>query len=292
MSENKQMTHSEHYIPQMYFRQFSENKKNIYRYDANDLDKPPEIRSIDKICREIDMYEPIYEDGSYIAPNHIENRFGKIETKAGKVIEAIKAKAQNDKYLSCTSVLSEEDKSILNIFITTLMFRDPDTIEIGIKSLQATNPDIDLREARNYTLYNLLPLGVDREWDKNTVIRTATERLCGMAFQIGIADEDIIFTSDRPFVVWPPDENELYNRPKAFAFPLTSRLVLYLFALNDVEEIKSSFFIKLSEEQIRDIQENITVRAKKWLYSRNPLTEEQMNRVKSARNRLLNSNLQ
>jgi hypothetical protein len=37
-------------------------------------------------------------------------------------------------------------------------------------------------------LYNLLPLGVDHEWDKNTVIRTATERLCGMAFQIGIAD--------------------------------------------------------------------------------------------------------
>ena len=292
MSENKQMTHSEHYIPQMYFRQFSENKKNIYKYDANDLDKPPEIRSIDKICREKDMYEPIYEDGSYIAPNHIENRFGKIETKAGKVIEAIKAKAQNDKYLSCTSVLSDEDKSILNIFITALMFRDPDTIEFGIKSLQAANPDMSFREARNYTLYNLLPLGVDREWDENTIIRTATERLSGMAFQIGIADEDIIFTSDRPFVVWPPDENELYNRPKAVAFPLTSRLVLYLFALNDVEAIKSSFFIKLSEEQIRDIQENITVCAKKWLYSRNPLTEEQMNRVKSARNRLLNSNYQ
>ena len=172
------------------------------------------------------------------------------------------------------------------------MFRDPDTIEFGIKSLQAANPDMSFREARNYTLYNLLPLGVDREWDENTIIRTATERLSGMAFQIGIADEDIIFTSDRPFVVWPPDENELYNRPKAFAFPLTSRLVLYLFALNDVEAIKSSFFIKLSEEQIRDIQENITVCAKKWLYSRNPLTEEQMNRVKSARNRLLNSNYQ
>ena len=292
MSENNQMTHSEHYIPQMYFRQFSENKKNIYRYDVNALDKPPEIRSIDKICREIDMYEPIYEDGSYIAPNHIENRFGRIETKAGKVIEAIKAKAQNDKCLSCTSVLSDEDKSILNIFITALMFRDPDTIEFGIKSLQATNPDIDLREARNYTLYNLLPLGVNREWDENTVIRTATERLSGMAFQIGIADEDVIITSDRPFVVWPPDENELYNRPKALAFPLTSRLLLYLFAMNEVEAINSSFFIRLSENQINDIQENVTVCAKKWLYSRNPLTEEQMNRVKSVRNRLLNSNYQ
>ena len=149
-----------------------------------------------------------------------------------------------------------------------------------------------MREARNYTLYNLLPLGVNREWDENTVIRTATERLSGMAFQIGIADEDVIITSDRPFVVWPPDENELYNRPKALAFPLTSRLLLYLFAMNEVEAINSSFFIRLSENQINDIQENVTVCAKKWLYSRNPLTEEQMNRVKSARNRLLNSNSQ
>ena len=77
MPENEQMTHSEHFIPKMYLRQFSENKKNLYRYDAKDLDKPPEIRAINKICREIDMYEPVYEDGSYVAPNHIENRFGR-----------------------------------------------------------------------------------------------------------------------------------------------------------------------------------------------------------------------
>ena len=66
MPENEQMTHSQHFISKMYFRQFSENKKNLYRYDANDLDKPPEIRSINKICREIDMYEPVYKDGSYV----------------------------------------------------------------------------------------------------------------------------------------------------------------------------------------------------------------------------------
>lgn len=286
MPENKQMTHSQHFISKMYFRQFSENRKNLYRYDANNLDKLPEIRSIDKICREIDMYEPIDKEGAYIAPNYIENRFGRIETKVGKVIETIKAKAQNAKCLSCTSVLSEEDKSMLIIFITALMFRDPDTIEFGIKSLQASNPDMGLRDARNYTLYNLLPLGVNYEWDENTIIRTATERLCGMAFQIGIADEDVIITSDRPFVVWPPDENELYNRPKAVAFPLTSRLVLYLFAVNDVEAIKSSFFISLNKEQINEIQENVTICAKKWLFSRSPLTEKQMIRVKEARGRL------
>lgn len=283
MSENEQMTHSEHYIPKMYLRQFSVNKKNLYRYDANNLDKLPEIRSIDRICREIDIYEPINKDGSYIAPNYIENRFGRIETRAGKIIELIKAKAQNEKCLSCVSVLSEEEKSILIIFVTALMFRNPDTIDLGIKSLQESNPNIDIKDARNFTLYNLLPLGVNCEWDENTIIRTATSRLCGMAFRLGIANEDVIFTSDRPYVIWPSDKNELFNRPKAVAFPLTSRHILYLFALNDAEAIKRSYFFKLEEDQIRDIQENVAVFAKKWLFSRMPLTEEQMKRVKEAR---------
>ena len=285
MTKNKQMTHSEHYIPQMYLRQFSENKKNLYRYDVNNLDRPPEVRSIKRICRRIDMYEPIDKEGAYIIPNHIENRFERIETKASKIIETINAKAQNERCLSCSSILTEEEKSVLIIFITALMFRDPDTIDLGIKSLHASNPDIDIKDARNYTLYNLLPLGVDSEWDKKTIIRTATERLSGMAFQIGITTEDVIITSDRPYVVWPSDKNESYNRPKAIIFPLTSRLVLYLFALNDADAIKRSFFTKLSEEQIKDIQENVTVCAKKWLFSRKPLTEEQMERVKEARDR-------
>ena len=166
------------------------------------------------------------------------------------------------------------------------MFRDPNTIDLGIKSLQASNPNMDLREARNFTLYNLLPLGVDRKWDEHTIIRTATERLCGTAFQIGIADDDVIITSDRPFVVWPPDENELYNRPKAVAFPLTSRLVLYLFPIETVEPIGRNCFIRLTEEQVNDIQHNVAVYAREWIYSRNPLTAEQMERVKGARNRV------
>ena len=37
MPENKQMTHSQHFISKMYLRQFSANKKNLYRYDVNDL---------------------------------------------------------------------------------------------------------------------------------------------------------------------------------------------------------------------------------------------------------------
>lgn len=256
-------------------------------YNANNLDKPPKLRSIDKICREIDMYELIDKDGSYIAPNRIENTFGRLETYTGKVIELIKAKSQNEKCLNCPTILSENDKSYLIIFMTALKFRDPQTIDLGIKFLQQYNPNMDMREARNFTLMNLFPFGVDSKWDDNTVIKTAIKNYCGMAFQIGIADDDIIITSDRPVVEWSPDKNELYNRPKAVVFPLTSRLVLYLYPIENVEPIGRNCFIKLSNDQIDDIQTNVAVYAREWIYSRNPLTKEQLERVKDARNRLM-----
>lgn len=286
MSEFEQMTHVEHFVSKMYLKQFSESKKSLYRYNVNELDKSSKLRSINKICREIDMYELFDKDGSYIAPNLIENNFGKIETNTGKVIELIKAKSQNQKYLNCSAVLSEDDKSYLIIFMTALMYRDPQTIEFGIKSLQKSNPHMDSREARNFTLVNLLPLGVEPKWDKNTVIRTAVTSLCGMAFQIGIANDDVIITSDRPVVLWAPDKDELYKRPKAVAFPLTSRLVLYLFPLESVVPIGRNCFFELNEEQIRDIQTNVAVYAREWIYSRNPLTDEQLRIVKEARRRL------
>ena len=38
-----------------------------------------------------------------------------------------------------------------------------------------------------------------------------------------------------------------------------------------------------TEEQINDIQHNVAVYARKWIYSRNPLTEKQLRIVKEAK---------
>lgn len=58
-----------------------------------------------------------------------------------------------------------------------------------------------------------------------------------------------------------------------------------------IEAIKRSFFIKLEDQQIRDIQENITACAKKWLFPRSPLTETQIKIFRRARERLPKSAL-
>ncbi|MCR5110900.1 MAG: site-specific integrase [Ruminococcus sp.] len=104
-----------------------------------------------------------------------------------------------------------------------------------------------------------------------------------MSFQIGIADNDVIFTSDRPVIKTEPSKDELYNRPKAVIIPLTSKFVLFLFSTDNVEAIKASSFFKLSTEQIVSVQTYIAKFAREWIYSRYPLTPEQLEIIKKVR---------
>ena len=107
-----------------------------------------------------------------------------------------------------------------------------------------------------------------------------------MAFQIGVTSDDVIFTSDRPFVEWFSHDNELSNRPKALIFPLTSRIVVYMYPQEDIESIGWNYSFRLDEERIRDIQINIAICARNWIYTRERLTDEQIGLIKAARKRM------
>ena len=285
--KGEEQTVKEHFIPRMYLKGFSEiinpDKAMIWQFNLKTMQQTPVQVNVHNICYEKDLYEIKDDNGAFVAQNTIEKTFGKIESNVNRVIQSIKAKSENMNCLNCSTILSEEDKSFLVIFITSLLYRDPTTIESGIGYLREANPDMDVRAARNFTLLNLLPLGIDSAWDQNTIIRTAVGNLEGMAYQIGIADEDIIITSDRPVVLWPPKENEQYNRPRAVAFPLTSKLLLYLFPLESVDPIARNCFVRLSVDQINDFYSYCSVYARNWIYSRNPLTEEQLTFIREAR---------
>ena len=287
MANGEKPTEKEHFIPRMYLRGFSELKQSgkalIWQFNLKTMQQIPVQVNVQDICFEKNLYEIKSKDGLFTAQNTIEKTFGKIEDSTNRVIQSIRTKSENANCLNCPTVLSEDDKSYLIILIASLLFRDPATIESGIGFLKKTNPNMDDREARNFTLLNLLPLGLDQDWDKNTIIRTAVEDLAGMAFQIGIADEDTIITSDRPVTIWPPKEDEQYNRPRAVAFPLTSRLLLYMFPEESVNPIARNCFVRLSESQINDLYGNTAVSARNWIYSRNRLTPEQLRMIKEAR---------
>lgn len=288
MADGNKPTIDEHYVPSMYLRGFSEikgEKAFICQFDTNTMQQMPTSIQVDDVCFEKNLYELKDSNGSIIAQNSIENTFRQIEKNTCRVIRSIIDKSQNENCLNCSTILSEEDKSLLIIFITALLYRDPQTIVRGMRFLQEKNPNVDCRNARNFTLMNLLPLSGDPKWDNNTIIRSAIETLSSMFFQIGFTGNDNILTSDRPVIQWLSlDSSD--NRPRAVAFPLTSKLVLYMFPIENVEQTMRSCFFKMSEQQINDIQTNIAVCARRWIYSKNMLTVEQLEIIKEARVRL------
>ena len=295
MSNVTKPTEKEHFIPRMYLQRFSEinqsKKPLIWQFNLRTMQQIPVPVDIRDICFERNLYEIKDDDGFFVAQNRIEKTFGNIEAHTSSVIESIIEKSQNENCLNCPTILSEEDQNYLVIFMTSLTFRDPATIDLGIKFLQTENTDTDIRSARNFTLLNLLPLGVDPEWDKNTIIMTGIKRLCGMAYQIGLTDDDVIITSDRPVIFWFPKEDDPYDRPRAVVFPLTSKLVLYLFPMESVDPIARNCFIRLSKNQINDINAFVAGNARNWIYSRYPLTQEQLETVNEVRKHVINMNM-
>ena len=293
MPNGENYTVDEHFISRMYLKEFAEvrgsghkEKALIWQFNVKTLEQTPVQVNINSICYEKNLYELRNDDGTFIERNTIEMAFAGIESGVRKAIKSIKNRTQNEKCINCTTFLTDEEKSMLVIFITALMYRDPQTIERGISYLKENNPDLSDMQARNFTVLNLLPLAQDPEWNQNTIIRTAIANLNNMAFQIGVTSDDVIFTSDRPFVEWFSHDNELSNRPKALVFPLTSRIVVYMYPQEDIESIGWNYSFRLDEERIRDIQINIAICARNWIYTRERLTDEQIGLIKAARKRM------
>ena len=293
MPNGENYTVDEHFISRMYLKEFAEvrgsghkEKELIWQFNVKTLEQTPVQVNINSICYEKNLYELRNDDGTFIERNTIEMAFAGIESGVRKAIKSIKNRTQNEKCINCTTFLTDEEKSMLVIFITALMYRDPQTIERGISYLKENNPDLSDMQARNFTVLNLLPLAQDPEWNQNTIIRTAIANLNNMAFQIGVTSDDVIFTSDRPFVEWFSHDNELSNRPKALVFPLTSRIVVYMYPQEDIESIGWNYSFRLDEERIRDIQINIAICARNWIYTRERLTDEQIGLIKAARKRM------
>lgn len=293
MSNSSKYTIDEHFLSRMYLKGFSEvkgsgNKEKafVWQYNLKTMQQTPTQVNISRICFEKNLYEIRDKEGAFVARNTIEKSFEKIESQVNTAFEAIKRRTQDENCMNCTTFFTDEEKSLLTLFITSLMYRDPTTIERGISYLKENNPEITYDQARNFTLLNLLPLGIDQEWDQNTIIRTAIENLSGMAFQLGLAQSDVIFTTERPFVMWPSPNPEFPNRPKALVFPFTSKLVLYMYPIEDVDPIGRNYFFQMDEGQIQQVQENVAICAKEWLYSREKLTKQQQEVVKEARKNL------
>ena len=277
MENQKQLTKTQHYLPQFYLKGFSKSEKGIYRHDIKHPDKDSVLVSIKKECSEQFLYEKKTTTGELLEPNKLEKMFAQFESDFSNTIKSIKRKAFNKANYNIASFLTKEEKQNLLIFIALQLLRYPEMLKYGRDiAKEVYNNEIDDLQARNFAIEmyykSLFRLKNNKEGPNITF--SVLKWFNNMAFKIGVCDNDEVITSDLPMCFY--NKKGLYpfeDTPDQVTVPLTSRLVLYLSPMESEEIGKRNILFPLTYEDVREEHTAMFSMARKWIYAYSPLSE-------------------
>ncbi len=121
------MTKKQHYLPQFYLDNFTNNSGKLWVYDRlseNIFSSNPRDIACEKYLYETRWENANSELGKFVLPNQIEKQFAEQEGKYSKLLRRIVeicTNAENTKSLICNG----EEKEILASFVSNIFLRNP-----------------------------------------------------------------------------------------------------------------------------------------------------------------------
>ncbi len=156
----KQHTKKEHYVPQFYLRNFTNEKGSIWVYDRET--KKTFSQTPANVCFENDLYETKAEEmnpalGDYVLRNYIEDALrdyeGEWSTVLNKILRVCRQNVNRDALICNT-----EEKRILAQFVANLILRNPRIMEHA--DLDEISEAMRLEETKAYSsLFEQLGIG-------------------------------------------------------------------------------------------------------------------------------------
>ena len=272
----------QHYIPQFYLKQFSYNKKILYQYDVVNNKAFPNPVSVESICFKKNLYEFKDNNGDIIEENFMEKWLSVYEREFAKTFQSIRAKASYKDNFHTLSFLSTEEKALLVFFMATLILRNPEILKAAQETaLEVFGTNIDTTSAWNIGLKSCLPIYEKFDITKNTVLNSVMRFFDNLSFQICVSDNEAFFTSDNPIFINGKNQPIIINE---IILPISERLALYM---KPYERTKKGFKNRLVQMDKNDIEyfNSATIaNCKKWLYSKQPFTKEQIKQIMKIRN--------
>lgn len=224
--ENGKTTVKQHYIPQFYLKQFSDNKKVLYQYDIVNNKSFSAPVSVESICFEKNLYEFKDNNGNIVEENLIEKWLSVYEGEFAKTFRNIQNKATHKDNFHTLCFLTREEKVLLVFFMATLILRNPEILKTAQETaLEVYGNKIDANSAWNIGLKSCLPIYEEFDITKNTVLNSVMHFFDNMSFQICAADSNMLFTSDNPIFINGHDQPIIINE---IILPISDRLALYM----------------------------------------------------------------
>lgn len=272
-------TTREHYIPQFYLRNFSEDNKRIYQYRINS-NSPSKLVSIDGICYENNLYEYRNDNGDFVCRNLIENCFSKFEGEFCGIIKSIVSKTSHEENFNTLCFLTSKEKIMLILFVATLIMRNPMVLnaakETAVEFFNNFDNNISENMMYNLVLDKCLPIYKEFDDTNKNILNILIERLSNMSFQIGVANSTKVFTSDNPVLL---SGEYIDMKIDKVLLPLTSSTILMMKQFKQTKKELRNRMVSLEGSVIKAINDKTIVHCQNWIYSQNEITNKQIRHI-------------
>ena len=264
---DRKIKKNQHYVPQFYLRQFTDNNNYLYCYNKHSQKRFP-AHTADicfvKFGYETVLPEPSQFGNQFLLPNEIENMFGPMENEYNQMLSQVAQKCVlncNGKTLICSSLEKEILASMVANFIVrnpNAVNNDPDCAEIDtiietneqIKSIDDLLREMKLGTAKPFVELAQKKIFFDPQQDG--VTKHIIDELLGMNLSFFVADNLDFITSDCPVGYNCTEEKMLMAR-----IPLSSKVTaVYSRSLNAKQvrnracKLEDHFVSKLNQDYL------------------------------------------
>lgn len=261
------MTRLQHYVPQFYLRNFTDDNKIFWFY--NRLKETVHMSTPKDICREIYLYESETENpngkiGKYVLPNSIEKSFSNYEREYAKVLKRIFEVCENPDNINAL-ICNSFEKDILASFVANMILRNPWSLR---KCLQQTSFDgisgneecesiskvLEVLEFGEFkALYDAAQKRVilDEQFNEGLPYNFKKE-IINMNLSVLKTEKINFITSDFPVIVRTYDDEEGSIKPLYIYFPISSKYAL-LYSKKNENRTSRNRIVVLNNETTKKI---------------------------------------
>lgn len=272
MKQRKEITVKQHYIPQFYFRNFSEDQKRIYQINLKEITSS-KLVPIESICFKKNLYELRDDNDEYIHRNMIENKLSEFEGILSSLISSISHRSKVPQNYKTKCFLTSKEKQQLIFFLALLICRNDKMINVAKEmSEDAFKGLLSRNKSHNFAIITCLPFGNTTDESRRNLFDEAKKLFNNLSFQLFVADCDLFFTSDFPLVLH--GENQPSPKLDKVIFPLSSKIVLVMKPKEKTKKECMNCLVRPDKKDIVDFNCEIIRHSHKWLYSKKPFTDK------------------
>ena len=256
---DKQLTKKEHFIPKFYLKEFKDSDSYLHCYDFCKM-APFKTRP-KEFAFKVNLYETLWTNadptwGKYVLPNNIEKCYSKYEGNYSHLLNRIKnivTPHQNPTAL----ILNSSEKRILFSFITNLLVRNPENMNIlGVNeaskdinnSTEVTFIEPFLKEIGIYNMDSLIVAAMKKLLLTETIEGSPIFQFIASLenYKLGFLynKDDTFITCTIP-VIYAEDPYMAAEDKTIFYLPLTPKIAILL---GNYRSIKSNHIRIISPE--------------------------------------------